>query len=70
MTFTTSVCSEEEFNAWVSTTQALPTRLNAKEYIELAKPTKHKEPASYVLETKDLYDQILMQYMMPNAQIK
>lgn len=70
MTFTAIACSESEFNTWVESVKHSPNHLDASTYNQLAKPSQSKPAASYSLETKDLYHQILMKYMMPDMQIK
>jgi cytochrome o ubiquinol oxidase subunit II len=65
MTFNTHVGSEEEFQQWVNDAKSsTEQRLNFDAYQRLAKPSLHNSPATFLLEG-DLFDQILMKYMMP-----
>lgn len=65
MTFTARASSMSGFNAWVHTVQQSPQRLDQAAYSALARPSENNPPAYYTLQAKDLYNQVMMKYMMP-----
>lgn len=65
MTFTAEATTEEEFNTWVSSVKKKGKALNLAEYKELVKPSQYHEVQVYKLAQPDLFEQILMKYMMP-----
>ncbi|MDB5186830.1 MAG: Ubiquinol oxidase subunit 2 [Candidatus Saccharibacteria bacterium] len=66
MKFIARASSKEEFNAWVNVVKASPEHLTNAEYTALAKPSKDAPVTYYSATADDLYDTILMQYMMPH----
>lgn len=64
MHFIAHSSSEEEFDTWVKSVAASPNALNMEEYLKLAKPSINEE-TFYSLEDLNLYQQIIMQFMMP-----
>lgn len=64
MKFMAISTSREEFDKWVQTLQKSGKTLDAQSYLELVKPSVNDE-ASYALADKDLFDTIIMKYMMP-----
>ena len=67
MAFTARASTKAEFDAWVDKAKRSPKKLDQTAYDELAKPASVKEPVQYVLQKNDLYDTIVMKYMMPPA---
>jgi cytochrome o ubiquinol oxidase subunit 2 len=65
MTFTAKSCSEAEFEHWVALTKQSSNSLDADVYFQLAEPSRDNVVKSYLLLQEDLYDQIVMKYMMP-----
>ena len=64
MKFATIASSQSDFDAWVKKAQISATSLNQSSYDELAKP-KAGAVTYYSLSTPNLYDTIVMKYMMP-----
>lgn len=65
MWFTAKSTTRADFDEWVKSVKASSTTLDSKEYDQLAQPSERNPPATYVLEQPDLFDQIVMKYMMP-----
>lgn len=65
MAFVARAMTKSDFDQWVTATQASPLKLDQATYDELAKPGINKEPVYYQLRKDDLYDSIIMKYMMP-----
>ncbi len=65
MTFTAKATSKEEFDAWVTAAKSSTQVLDLTTYKELAKPSEYNPPAIYTLQKADLFDWIVMKYMMP-----
>lgn len=66
MAFTARATTGQDFDRWVTTTQGSMRHLDQAAYDELAKPGTNKEPVYYKLTKNDLYDGIIMKYMMPD----
>lgn len=65
MTFTAEASTEEAFSAWVASVQKRGKALNFSEYQKLVKPSQYHAVQFYKLVQPDLFEQILMKYMMP-----
>lgn len=65
MTFTARAVAPAEFGKWVSARQGSSEKLDMAAYEKLAEPSTRKEPVFYQLADPDLYDKIVMKYMMP-----
>lgn len=65
MTFTAKACSQKEFDSWVKSVQKSPKRLNLDEYSRLVEPSEYDPASYYVLVKEDLFDDVIMKYMMP-----
>ncbi len=65
MTFKTNSVSGADFSQWVNTTRASKAHLTTDEYSQLARPSENNAPATYALAAPDLYNGIIMKYMMP-----
>jgi cytochrome o ubiquinol oxidase subunit 2 len=70
MVFTAKASSEAEFAQWVSEAKQSAKQLNVQEYVGLVQPSENNPVALYVLTEGDLYDKIVMQYMMPGMELK
>lgn len=68
MTFTVRAGSDQEFDAWVWNAAKTSQSLTHDSYSELAKPSENVKPAQYKLAEQDLYDTVVMKYMMPEHQ--
>lgn len=65
MRFTAVASTQEEFNQWVQTVKQSPKHLDLKTYNQLAEPSEYNPAEYYLLMQEDLFDQIMMKYMMP-----
>ncbi len=66
MMFTAKASTDEEFNQWVRWVKQSPKRLDKIVYEQLLKPTEYHPVEYYLLLQNDLFDQILMKYMVPS----
>lgn len=66
MFFTAKASSEEEFQAWVKKIQQSNESLSLKSYKKIAEPSENNPIATFALQDRNLFHQILMKYMMPN----
>lgn len=66
MTFNAESMTDTDFNNWVHKAKANKQSLSQTTYALLAQPSKDMPPQSYGLVASDLYDTIMMKYMMPN----
>jgi cytochrome o ubiquinol oxidase subunit 2 len=67
MKFIAKATSKSDFNNWVKTTQGGSLRLDHATYAELAKDSTNNPAAYYSSASSDLYDTIVMRYMMPST---
>jgi cytochrome o ubiquinol oxidase subunit II len=65
MTFVAKSCSNEEFDAWIQQIKLSELRLNGNEYEQLMKPSQYHPVTYYILEKSDLFDWVMMKYMVP-----
>jgi cytochrome o ubiquinol oxidase subunit 2 len=65
MIFTAKSSSEGEFEQWVSQVKSSGKSLNSNSYNALVEPSEYDPVSYYVLENRDLFDQIIMKYMTP-----
>ncbi len=65
MVFTAKASSEEEFNSWVQSVRSSGKGLNREVYNDLVTPSQSPTPIYYELKKDGLFDDIIMQYMMP-----
>jgi cytochrome o ubiquinol oxidase subunit II len=70
MKFIARSTSEADFDAWVQEVKQSREQLNLLEYIKLAKPSENNPQASYVLAKEDLFDWIVMKFMMPMKEME
>jgi len=66
MKFTVRGSSQANFNAWLNTAEHATQPLSSATYATLAKPSKNMAPTVYNHVQNDLYDTIVMNYMMPS----
>lgn len=66
MKFLTKVSNENEFAQWVAQMKTTPLSLGDAQYKELVQPSENNPVAFYTLAKPDLFDQIIMKYMMPS----
>jgi cytochrome o ubiquinol oxidase subunit 2 len=65
MRFVAKASSEDSFYHWVNMVKKSSTSLNLLEYNKLSEPSENNPVAFYTLQKEDLYDWIVMKYMMP-----
>ncbi len=66
MKFTAKATSQSDFEAWVVAAKQSPHLLNLDTYNDLAAPSENDSISIYSLEDDDLYNKIIMSYMMPS----
>jgi cytochrome o ubiquinol oxidase subunit 2 len=69
MNFTAKATSKKEFDNWIRTVGNSTTNLSMDEYTLLSRPSKAEKPLYYASADKDLYDTVIMKYMMPKAPV-
>jgi cytochrome o ubiquinol oxidase subunit 2 len=65
MHFTAEASRKDDFDAWVRTQQKGSSTLSESSYAQLALPSENNPPANYTLTATNLYDTVVMKYMMP-----
>lgn len=65
MNFTAKSTSQKEFEEWVESASQSKNSLTLQEYAELVKPSESNPNTTFILKEENLYDQIVMKYMMP-----
>lgn len=68
MTFTARVSSQADFDAWVKKTQKSQQKLTPDSYHQLALPSENNPQAFYSPVSKDLFNNVIMSFMMPMPQ--
>lgn len=69
MHFTAKSTSVKAFNSWVSHVQSSRHTLDAQTYNQLSSPSVDNQAAYYVVGNANLYNNVLMKYMSPTAQM-
>lgn len=70
MKFTVKSTSDAEFNKWVKDVRRTKNKLSYDEYVNLAQPSENN-PIQYYSEVgKNLYNNIINKFMMPNMKIQ
>lgn len=64
MAFTARSASRADFDAWVQSAKKTGSGLDADSYEKLAKPGTEKQPLFYRLDDSQLYNKIIMKYMV------
>jgi len=67
MTFTAKSTSQADFDAWVASVRQSSNPLTVDTYNALATPSQNDPPVSYSSVDPNLYDTILMKYMVPET---
>lgn len=70
MQFIAKATSEEEFTQWVQAVKQSTNTLTPDEYKKLSLPSENNPSVSYILQTDDLYEKIVMKYMMPMPEMQ
>jgi cytochrome o ubiquinol oxidase subunit 2 len=65
MHFIARASAESDFNAWVSDVKRSPERLSQATYDALSQPSENNPVTLYSSVDANLYDTIVMKYMMP-----
>jgi len=66
MNFTGKAVSADDYESWKSSTAEGATQsLDYAAYTQLAKPSSYNPPALYAVPTPNLFDAIVMQFMVP-----
>ncbi len=65
MKFIARASSQAEFAKWIDAVKHAPKNLNQTTYAQLAKPSEYVSPLYYATVEKNLYNKIVMKYMMP-----
>lgn len=69
MHFKTHIVSDSEYNNWVSKVKhSSSNELNPSVYKELAKPSEYVESQLYSSVTEDLFNNVMMKFMMPGME--
>lgn len=67
MKFIARASTESDFNNWVASVKKSPLDLTLAEYTKLSAPSKNNPETMYRTSANDLYDTIVMKYMMPKT---
>jgi len=70
MSFTADSVSEDDFDAWVSSTKAGANPLDQNSYAALAAPSSYLPVAYYGTVEQSLFDSILMKYMSASSSME
>lgn len=68
MKFTAKATSETDFEAWIQSVKASSAILDRASYDDLAKPSRDNPVIYYSSHDRQLYDTVMMKYMMPQHQ--
>ena len=68
MHFKSYVTSQEAFDSWVESVKSSPDSLTTEVYKQLQKPTEYVQPKLYGSVADNLFDNIVMKYMMPGME--
>lgn len=66
MKFKAKATTKDDFEAWVRSAKNSGNDLTLESYNQLARPAIAKQPKLYDLKENNLYDTIVMKYMMPH----
>lgn len=70
MVFTAEATSQEDFEKWVAEVRSSPKQLTLDEYNRLVEPSEYDPVVYYQLQKQDLFDYVLMKYLVPEANNK
>lgn len=65
MHFITRATPDDAYQQWIASAKQSPYLLNAEEYERLAAPSKNNPVMVYLLKEENLFNQIIMKYMLP-----
>lgn len=65
MVFQAQSTSPSDFERWIDQVRSESKPLTQEEYVSLTAPSEYNPIASYRLDEPDLFDRIVMKYMMP-----
>ena len=65
MHFKAHVTSQSGFDSWVQEVKSSPNSLTTDAYKQLIKPTEYVQPQFYASVSDNLFEDIVMKYMMP-----
>jgi cytochrome o ubiquinol oxidase subunit II len=68
MKFVAKATSQREFELWVESVKQSPHALTLEEYNKLAKPSENTPPIFYNSTEDDLFNTIMMKFMIPPSQ--
>jgi cytochrome o ubiquinol oxidase subunit 2 len=67
MDFTARASSNADFRQWVESAKSSSNPLNRRAYDQLAKPSQDNQVASYSSVENDLFDQVILKYIVPQT---
>lgn len=65
MTFIAKASTQEEFDEWLKSVQQSSQSLDLSQYRKLVEPSEYHPVENFNLKKQDLFDWIIMSYMMP-----
>jgi cytochrome o ubiquinol oxidase subunit 2 len=68
MKFTVKAVTDEQFDEWVHAAQGANRPLTTEAYTKLSHPGTQEKPSYYSSAGTELYDTIMMKYMMPSGE--
>lgn len=69
MNFVAEATSQDDYKTWVRSAQEYGDTLTTADYDRLAKPSQNNKPQTFSYVSPNLYNDVLMKYMMPAGQI-
>ena len=69
MKFIAKASTAADFDNWLQQMQSSPDQLSIERYNKLAEPSVDNPPSYYALSEQNLYDELIMKYMMPGSSL-
>ena len=69
MKFTAHAATEASYNQWMAQAKLSANNLDMQNYLKLAEPSENNKPTVYGKTEPNLYDRIVLKYMLPASQI-
>lgn len=69
MKFTAKATSQADFDKWVSRVKRSPDKMSLNQYQRLSQPSENNQTALFSSADTNLYDSVIMQYMVPGHQM-
>ncbi|MEK7599853.1 MAG: ubiquinol oxidase subunit II [Patescibacteria group bacterium] len=69
MNFVAESTSQDDYKTWVRSAQEYGDSLTTADYDQLAKPSQNNKPQTFSYVSPNLYNDVLMKYMLPAGQI-